>query len=216
MPPADIELALPMTPEMPSTGGWFTNGYPLADPDERQRLFLATLVAMLDRVRPHQVDPAETTLTNQGPSSLIAIIPHRGMAGLSIVARLDIDVIAVCWDQIGPYFDHDDDLMGFHVASFAEDADSFETRCQNAVECVRQQLDRPIEMQLTYAQRKTEPIRVEYRLAGEGSATVRVALVRTWFPWLYGRRRRETCIARFTDDHAPPFVKAAAAERWFD
>jgi hypothetical protein len=57
--------------------------------DERQRLFLNTLIAMLDRVRPRQVDPPETALQHH-PDMLVTFIPHRGMAGLSIVTQLDL------------------------------------------------------------------------------------------------------------------------------
>lgn len=137
------------------------------------------------------------------------------MAGLSIVARVDIDTIAISWAQIRSLDFHDDLDGDVHVASFAEDVELFETRCQRAVECVRQQLDRPIDIRLTYCQEEPEPIRVESWLRGEGSGPVRVALVGTRFPWLFVRRRQATCVARFTDEHAPPFVEAAAARQWF-
>jgi hypothetical protein len=207
---------LSVGPEGLARGGWFTNREDPGNLDDQQSLLLAALIAMLDRVRPAQVSPEETALTFEGPGSLMAIVPHRSMAGLSIVARLDAEVIAVFWDQIGPYFSHDDNpWQGFQVVTFAEDADSLEVRCQKAVECVREQLGRPIEIHVTYAERKATPIRVEYDLTGEGPAVKRIAVVNAWFPWLYGRRRKHTYIARFTDDHAPPFVKPAAAHRWF-
>lgn len=196
-------------------GGWFTNGVGQAGLDERQRLLMTTLIAMLDRVRPGQVDPGETALTSEGPETLIAIIPHRGMAGLSIVVRLDLDVIAVSWAQIRSLAYHADLDQDVHVGSFAEDADPFVTRCQKAVACVRQQLDRPIDMRLIYCREEAEPIRVEYDLRGEGRDPVRVAVVGTRFPWLFARRRQTTWVAHFTDTHAPPFVEACAAREWF-
>jgi hypothetical protein len=61
---------------------WFSADFTLRELSVDERDLVRALAAMLDRVRPSQVAPANTNLTAEGPDCLIAIIPHSLLAGL--------------------------------------------------------------------------------------------------------------------------------------
>ena len=67
---------------------WFSADFTGRELSASERDFIKALSVMLDRGRPPQVAPANTSLTAEGQGCLIAIIPHSLLAGVSINSGL--------------------------------------------------------------------------------------------------------------------------------
>jgi hypothetical protein len=150
-----------------------------------EAVFLASLRATLDRVQPAQVDPAETTLTAEGPFSLIAILPHRALGGVSIVAWRYAVSLRVLWAAIDTLGYHDDLDLGLEVATFSEDTHG-EPWQAAALECVERELHRPLQLQVVRSgARGHERARVTVQLEG---GKLEVWKVGRWSPLDWFRR----------------------------
>jgi hypothetical protein len=85
---------------------------------------LADLVrAVVDQVRPENVEPAGAIVTGEGPEVEIVIIPHRDLAGVSLVASTDARGARLLWANVGDLSTHDDLDLGVVVESISYDGD---------------------------------------------------------------------------------------------
>ena len=204
---------MPVTVESNRSNGWFATTSTGRALSASEREFMA-LAAMLDRVRPAQVAPADTMLTGEGPDRLIAIIPHCRLAGVSIVVWHDPDSISVSWAQIGDLKYHDDLDLGFWVGRFARAAPE---PISQAVQCVEQQLTRPIQVVATYGRDATRPIKVDFRLCDDSGVIKRIGGTRSgsfWSRILTRTQRAKECVVRFIDAETPPLLNRVNVHQW--
>jgi hypothetical protein len=104
---------------------------------------LADLVqAVIESVRPENVDHQGTTVTGEGPEVEIVIVPHRALSGVSLVAWTDGRKARLLWAQVGDLSTHDDLDLGVVVASIPREGD-WQGRLRNAIEA---ELRRPIRL----------------------------------------------------------------------
>jgi hypothetical protein len=105
---------------------------------------LAELVhAVLDQVRPQNIDHGGTTVTGEGPEVEIVIVPHRDLDGVSLVAWTDGRNARLLWAQVGDLSTHDDLDLGVVVESIPEEGD-----WQGSLrETIAAELRRPIRLQ---------------------------------------------------------------------
>ncbi len=179
-------------------------GKPLSALEER---WVGTLQEMLEKVKPPQVDSAETIRTHEGQECLICVLPHRSLGGLSIITTLRGGVIQVSWAQVATLSYHDDFDLARHVAEI-ELGDPVEQSLKEAARVVETQLRRPVVLQV-------------WRGAGkcflrEGDRLQRVAVVgsglrRVVSPFIHSQEEHEI---RFTDAASPPIIHPSKAAAW--
>ena len=205
---------MPVTVESNRSNGWFATTSTGRALSASERELVMALAAMLDRVRPAQVAPADTMLTGEGPDRLIAIIPHCRLAGVSIVVWHDPDSISVSWAQIGDLKYHDDLDLGFWVGRFARAAPE---PISQAVQCVEQQLTRPIHVVATYGRDATTPIKVDFRLSDKSGVIKRIGGTRSasfWSTILTRTQRAKEYVVRFTDPETPQLLHRVNVHQW--
>lgn len=105
---------------------------------------LADLVrAVVDQVRPENIDPAATTVASEGPEVEIVIVAHRDLGGVSLVAWTDTRGARLLWADVGDLSRHDDLDLGVVVESISYDGD-WRARLRDSFAA---ELRRPIRLQ---------------------------------------------------------------------
>jgi hypothetical protein len=195
---------------------WFSADFTLRELSVDERDLVRALAAMLDRVRPSQVAPANTNLTAEGPDCLIAIIPHSLLAGLSIVVWEDLKALSVSWAQIGDLSWHDDLDLGHWVERFRK-RDSVETWHREAVRCVEEQLHRPIDLEVSRSAGTAEPYAEFFLSAKEKRIRIGAAGRRMLLPYriLAPDSHSERHAVRFTDGDSPPIAHPVDIASWY-
>ena len=85
---------------------------------------LAELVGkVLEQGRPENLDPAATTVTNEGPDVEIVILAHRDLGGVSLVARTDKRGARLSWANVSDLTYHDDLDLGVVVERIPYEGD---------------------------------------------------------------------------------------------
>jgi hypothetical protein len=196
---------------------WFSADFSGRELSAPERDFIKALSAMLDRVRPPQVAPANTNLTAEGHGCLIAIIPHSLLAGVSIVVWQDLEGFSVCWAQIGDLSYHDDLDLGHCVGRFVKKV-PVEVWHGETVRCVEEQLHRPIELRVSRTCGTSQPY-VEFFLTDGEGKRLRLGAdgKRTSLPlrFLAVDSDEEHHVVRFTDSDTPPHVHPVDIAAWY-
>ena len=196
---------------------WFGADFTRRELSIPERDFMKALSAMLDRVRPPQVAPANTNLTAEGRDCLIAIIPHSLLAGVSIVVWQDLEALSVCWAQIGDLSWHDDLDLGHRVGLFVKKA-PVEVWHEEAVRCVEEQLHRPIELRVIRTSGTSEPF-VEFFLADAEGKRLRLGAAGKRAPLSFRilavDSHAEHHVVRFTDSDPPVLVHPVDIAAWY-
>lgn len=105
---------------------------------------LADLVrSVIEQARPENIEPADITVTQEGPDVEIVIVPHRDLGGVSLVARTDLRGARLLWAQVHDLSTHDDLDLGVVVESIAYEGD-WRARLR---ETLARELQRPIRLQ---------------------------------------------------------------------
>lgn len=99
--------------------------------------------AVIDEVRPENIDPAGTTVTDEGPGVEIVVVPHRDLDGVSLVARTDPRGARLLWAHVGDLSRHDDLDLGVVVESIPYEGD-WRARLREGIAA---ELRRPIRLQ---------------------------------------------------------------------
>src|SRR5688500_13999839 len=87
--PLTLQTAVPaVIPEAGVPMAWFQRDHTGRDLRPQERQFVAALGRELAEGAPPQIDESETALTAEGSTCLIALIPHRALAGISVVVWL--------------------------------------------------------------------------------------------------------------------------------
>ncbi len=197
-----------MSATFPSGRSWFKRGRHRQLSDLEQG-FLSALITMLNELSPAQVDPAQTALTHEGDSFLICLIPHRCLGGLTIDIGISTNVrISVSWADVFNLSYHDDLDMG-HVIDSHEIGDLSAPDFGPAVQCVREQLTRPLTMR-TWRGRDDSHVYAECFL----SSGPRIAQIGKR-PWR-AIELKEGVVFRFVDTAPPPFTYPSYAPVWFE
>jgi hypothetical protein len=145
------------------------------------------------------------------PGILYAIIPHAGLSGVSIAARVCSEELVLLWAQIGGLGDHDDLKLGVAAGSFKLGGGLAE-----AAAALEAELRRPIEVRAFYRDKDAELAKLEYWIELDGKL-VRVGSllcdrVRCWnlyLPW-----RVEKHAATFMDASPLSVSAPSGAQRW--
>lgn len=193
---------------------WWTRRHGARDVTDREQRWLADLALMLDDLRPPQVDPALCAVV--AAASLIVLVPHRSLGGLTLVATVTSRFIAISWASISDFEAHDDLDLAREVYLFTPDEDDEALR-HRAVIGVRDQLCRPVILRMR-ATRLGVPLSASCYLGGAGGQLRRIATLppraarwRCWWPFAV-RVDREI---RFTDRTPPPYAVPSFAGAWF-
>ncbi|HJU75946.1 MAG TPA: hypothetical protein VJ717_19545, partial [Gemmatimonadaceae bacterium] len=56
----------------------------LRDAAPAEMRLLEAVAAVLNDVRPQQLDPAQIDIRREGPGTLLVVLPHRSLAGLAL------------------------------------------------------------------------------------------------------------------------------------
>jgi hypothetical protein len=164
---------------------------------------------MLDEIRPAQLDPNESAITSEG-RDLIALLPHRALGGISIVASFVGRSAVVGWAQVCDLSVWHDDLDSGVVAvslnSFWRPIDP-----ERVVDAVRGQLDAAIRVSRIDDRRLTLAVRDRrgvFRAVGE-------LLIEASIGILADRTVVAESEIRMTDVSPPPFGQPSNALNWF-
>ena len=199
---------------------WFSSDFTGRELRGDERQFLNLLESMLMEVAPAQVDPTETRLTAEGIDCLIVLIPHRSLAGLSIVVWFEPRQISISWALVGSLACCHDDLdLGAWVARFQAGGSS-ERWYQTAVDAVRAELSRSIEVSVSRRLPASGDRLVEFRLQIDGRRKTLGAVGRREPRRFFLLRRTPKTTAdiytvRFTDNEPPPVSYGSNVENWF-
>jgi hypothetical protein len=98
--------------------------------------------AVVDQVRPENIDPAAITVTSEGPEVEIVILAHRDLDGVSLVAWTDRRGARLLWAQVSDLSTHDDLDLGVVVESISAEGD-WRPRLRDAIAA---ELRRPIRL----------------------------------------------------------------------
>jgi len=202
-------------------GLWFSSDFTGRELRDDERQFLNVLESMLKEVAPAQVDPADSRLTAEGANCLIVLVPHRSLAGLSIVVWFEPRRISISWALVGTLARRHDDLdLGVWVARFQAGGESTERWYQTAVEGVRAELSRSIEVTVSRRLPVSGERQVEFRLQIDGRRKTLGSVGRREPRRFFFIRRAPKTTAdiytvRFTDNKPPPVFFGSNVENWF-
>lgn len=189
---------------------WFKRNVTGRELTPREQLFVRSLAGALDSLKPKQISADDSILVCEGEPVLIAIVPHMHLAGLSIINTLTPSEIVVSFAQIGGLEYHDDLDMGFVVGRIAART-PVESWLEEAADCFREQLGRPIRLVIT---RTRTRVRVQYDLVMKDGKRRRIGTA-GWLPWaMLGKKRTEYHDIRFTDALPPPVAYPPEVGSW--
>lgn len=190
---------------------WFQRDHTGRELLVAERRFLADLEALLEELRPAQLDEHETALTAEARHCLILLLPHRALGGVSIVVWLFSERAAVTWAQVANLgCCHDSLDLGVHVDGFRfAKADS---DFGPVLRCIRAQFGAPITLRQHDSQRAEVMVRDnkgDLRKVGElGPALGHLQR-------LARRDAAQESIVRFTDQTPPPVSESSHVDDWF-
>jgi hypothetical protein len=102
-------------------------------PNEHVALALGVVGSLLDEVQPQNVDRAAITFTEEGDAVGIVLIPHRDLAGLSLVVWVDVNYIDVSWAAVSDLHHHDEIDLGKSVFRVARSHPEWETMLRSQI-----------------------------------------------------------------------------------
>ena len=193
---------------------WFRRDHTGRDLHPFERDFVAALGRQLAELSIPQIDEDETALTAEGAGCLIALIPHRVLAGVSIVVWLFEDGADVTWAQVsGLDCCHDSLDLGISMARYR--LDPAKPDFGPVLECIRKQIQEPLTLRCFDNERATILVHDragKLRKVGEMGSPVRWS----WSGvWRRATRTSETEI-RLSDPEPPPVTSPSDVDRWFD
>lgn len=195
---------------------WWTRnrvGRALTDVEWR---FLGDAALMLDDLAPRQVDPALCAVTSGGSSTLIALIPHRSLGGLTLAVTVTDRFATVSWTSIHDLSSHDDLDLTREVYLFMRDGEG-EGMWQAAAAGLREQLSRRFVLRVR-STRDGIPMSASCHLVGAEGRRRPIARLPPRMPllkrfWRWGRTSdRELS---FIDISPPPYAVPSGAAAWF-
>jgi hypothetical protein len=195
---------------------WWTRNHVGRSLSSAEWRFLADAARMLDDLQPRQVDPALCAVTAGGRSTLIALIPHRSLGGLTLAVTLTEQFATVSWTAIHDLASHDDLDLTREVYLFARQGND-DGMWGAAVAGLRDQLTRRFILRV----RSTGggiPLSASCHLAGPDGELRRIARLPARMPlvkrfWRWGRTSdRELS---FVDATPPPYAVPSGAAAWF-
>jgi hypothetical protein len=197
---------------------WWTRNYAARELTAAEADFLRALASMLDDLAPPPVDPALCAITARGASALIALIPHRHLGGLTLVATMAERFVAVSWTSISDLDVHDDLDLTREVYLYTRDEEGSDGAMRRAaVRAVREQLARPIVLRLR-STRRGQPLSASCWLRNADGELRRIARLpprASLFDRLRQRGVRPEIEIRFTDRQPPPYAVPSFAGAWF-
>ncbi|HWB29208.1 MAG TPA: hypothetical protein VG736_01805 [Vicinamibacterales bacterium] len=197
---------------------WWTRNHAGRALAASELAFLGALSSMLDTLAPPQVDPALCAITVRGASALIALIPHRHLGGLTLVATMAERFVAVSWTSISDLDVHDDLDLTREVYLYTRDEEGSDAAMRRAaVRGVREQLGRPIVLRLR-STRRGVPLSASCWLRSADGELRRIARLpprASLFDRLRQRGVRSEIEIRFTDRQPPPYAVPSFAGAWF-
>ncbi|MEO8481393.1 MAG: hypothetical protein ABI634_04235 [Acidobacteriota bacterium] len=195
---------------------WWTRnlvGRELTDVEWR---FLGDTAVMLDDLAPRQVDPALCAVTHGGRSTLIALIPHRSLGGLTLAITVTERFATISWTSIHDLASHDDLDLTREVYLFGRDEDE-DAMWRAAVAGLREQLSRRFILRIR-STRSGIPLSASCHLAGGDGRLRRIARLPARMGW--GKRfwrwsRTSNRELSFVDVSPPPYAVPSRASVWF-
>jgi hypothetical protein len=97
---------------------------------------------VLEQLRPQNLDPSAVTLTGEGDSVEIVILPHRDLGGVALVLWTDRNGTELLWAGIGDLSTHDDIDLGVGVARIPHEG----TWIAGLADALAGELKRPIRL----------------------------------------------------------------------
>jgi hypothetical protein len=96
-------------------------------PNSNSALALQIVDSALDEVRPQNVDRESITITDEGESVGIVLVPHRDLGGLALVVWIDPKYVDLSWASVWDLKDHDEIDLGKSVLRIARTDPGWET-----------------------------------------------------------------------------------------
>lgn len=195
---------------------WWTRNHVGRGLSDSEWRFLGEAALMLDDLQPRQVDPALCAVTNGGRSTLIALIPHRSLGGLTLAVTVTDRFATVSWTSIHDLASHDDLDLTREVYLFNREGHD-EGMWHAAVAGVRDQLTRRFILRVRLTADGI-PLSASCHLAGADGRLRRIARLPPRVPlsrrfWRWGRTSdRELS---FADIAPPPYAVPSGAAAWF-
>jgi hypothetical protein len=195
---------------------WWTRNHVGRDLSDVEWRFLGDAALMLDDLRPRQVDPALCAVTSGGRSTLILLIPHRSLGGLTLAVTVTDRFATVSWASVHDLSSHDDLDLTREVYLFNRGAGK-EAMWGEAVAGLRDQLSRRFVLRV----RSTAsgiPLSASCHLVGADGRLRRIGRLPARMPWLKRFWRWSRTSDRqlsFVDVSPPPYAVPSGAAAWF-
>jgi hypothetical protein len=200
----------------PAIARWWTRNYLRRDLRPFEARVLRDLALMLDDLSPAQVDPALCAVAADATSSLIVVMPHRSLGGLTLVLTVTDRFVSLSWTALSDLARHDDLDLSREVYLYTGDGTEESVR-HEAVLGLRDQLRRPIVLRVRTSSRQV-PLSAACYLRGPDGRLRRLARLPPRVPWpqrLLRRRRTSEHEIHFTDRQPPPYTVPSRAGAWF-
>jgi hypothetical protein len=171
---------------------------------------------MLEDLQPRQVDPALCAVTAGGQSTLIVLLPHRSLGGLTLAITVTDRFATVSWTSIHDLASHDDLDLTREVYLFNREGQG-DGMWRAAVTGLREQLMRRFILRVR-ATSDGIPLSASCHLAGADARLRRIARLPPRMPfvrrfWRWSRvSDREVS---FVDVAPPPYAVPSGAAAWF-
>jgi hypothetical protein len=191
--------------------GWFQRNHTGRAVRRFESDFVAALSDQLAELRAPQIDENETALTAEGNHSLILLIPHRRLGGVSIVVWLFADRAEVTWAQVaGLDCCHDSLDLGISVAHFR--FNSKKPNLEPILASIRDQITEPLILRRFGDERTTVHVR-------DGRGKLReVGTLGRRAGWREMWRRAvpsQEAVIRLSDADPPPVSAPPGVNDWF-
>jgi hypothetical protein len=146
--------------------------------------FLATLRSTLTAESPAGVRPEDCVMTGEGPKICIAIIPHKALDGVAMVANSTPEWVRLSWAQVTDLAYHDQLDMAVFVNRIPRSDPQWAVHLESAL---RSELRRPLDIQAETVGGEIVALRVSLQVDGKDRRIGRVVARRTG---LFRRRDR--------------------------
>jgi hypothetical protein len=88
---------------------------------------------VLDEVHPHNIDRDSITVTGEGESVGIVLIPHRDLGGLALVLSMDPNYAELCWAGVSDLAWHDDLDLGKRIVRIERSNPGWESELRSQI-----------------------------------------------------------------------------------
>jgi hypothetical protein len=195
---------------------WWTRNHVGRGLTDVEWQFLGDAALMLDDLGPRQVDPALCAVTSGGRSTLIVLIPHRSLGGLTLAVTVTAQFATISWTSIHDLASHDDLDLTREVYLFNRDGGD-EGAWRSAIAGLREQLSRRFVLRIRSTSSGV-PLSASCHLAGPDGRLRPIARLPSRMPWMKRFWRWGTTSDRelsFVDVSSPPYAVPSGAAAWF-